>query len=224
MVALLLSSAPSAQAQAGSYLWQKTDPNTGSVTAQSPAFSGGLWVSGYTPNILRPYSIGSDYTETGDSSQQVSSSGDLGATYTWSDPNNPTDPAPSCVVVQTSTAQWSCSHVSSKPSAACADGLSDPELDSYAGGVYQGICAGALYTIKFPDASGVIGLSLKGAYSRLANKNGASSVRWAVDLYPVTINLTGTKKDSSGNQNILVGQRCTASLSGIPSGCTVSNY
>lgn len=39
---------------------------------------------------------------------------------------------------------------------------------------------------------------------------------YAAIAYPVTINLQGTTKDSSGNLNILVGQRCTASLVGIP--------
>ncbi len=35
-------------------------------------------------------------------------------------------------------------------------------------------------------------------------------------VYPVTMDLAGTTPDSSGNLNILVGQGCTASLSGIP--------
>ena len=35
---------------------------------------------------------------------------------------------------------------------------------------------------------------------------------------PVLLTLGGTTPDSSGNLNILVGQSCTASLTGIPSG------
>jgi len=41
---------------------------------------------------------------------------------------------------------------------------------------------------------------------------------------PITLNLTGTTKDSSGQPHILIGQHCSASLNGIPAGCTVSNY
>jgi len=54
--------------------------------------------------------------------------------------------------------------------------------------------------------------------------NGTVNVSYTASATPVTINLAGTIKDSSGNLNILVGQGCTASLVGIPSSCTVSNY
>ena len=45
---------------------------------------------------------------------------------------------------------------------------------------------------------------------------GAANAAYKATALPITINLTGTTPDSSGNQNILVGQGCTASVSGIP--------
>jgi len=53
---------------------------------------------------------------------------------------------------------------------------------------------------------------------------GVIRASYQANIFPVTLNLVGATKDSSGNYNILVGQGCTASLSGIPAGCTVSNY
>ena len=41
---------------------------------------------------------------------------------------------------------------------------------------------------------------------------------------PVLVNLGGTTQDTVGNEYIPIGQHCTSSLSGIPSGFTVSNY
>jgi hypothetical protein len=54
--------------------------------------------------------------------------------------------------------------------------------------------------------------------------DGGVGASWEVDLSPVIITLTGTLTDSngnpildsSGNQQILIGQKCTAKLSGIP--------
>jgi len=53
---------------------------------------------------------------------------------------------------------------------------------------------------------------------------GYAYVTYTASVSPVFVNPSGAIKDSSGNYNILVGQGCTASLSGIPAGCTVSNY
>jgi len=53
---------------------------------------------------------------------------------------------------------------------------------------------------------------------------GGAFLSYKTAVFPVTVSLGGTTKDSSGNYSILIGQGCTASLSGIPSGCTVSNY
>lgn len=63
------------------------------------------------------------------------------------------------------------------------------------------------------------------------NHLGSVSLSYSASAYPVTIQLTGTVKDSSGAENILVGQGCSASLVGIPSSytyttndCIVSDY
>ena len=54
--------------------------------------------------------------------------------------------------------------------------------------------------------------------------NEVLSLSYTATVSPVTISLGGTTPDTSGNQDILVGQQCTASLVGIPASCTVSNY
>lgn len=53
---------------------------------------------------------------------------------------------------------------------------------------------------------------------------GQISASYQASVYPVTITLGGTLQDGNGNYNIRVGQSCSASLSGVPGNCTVSNY
>jgi hypothetical protein len=45
----------------------------------------------------------------------------------------------------------------------------------------------------------------------------SASVSYAVTAYPVTLYLGGATEDTNGNYSILVGQGCSAGLSGIPS-------
>lgn len=48
--------------------------------------------------------------------------------------------------------------------------------------------------------------------------NGEARVGGGASAYPIPLNISsGTTKDSSGNDNILVGQQCTATVNGIPS-------
>ena len=56
---------------------------------------------------------------------------------------------------------------------------------------------------------------------------GGVTVSYTATLTPVTISLTGTTLDASGNANILVGQGCSANITGLPGGTgwkTVYNW
>ncbi len=213
--------------QTGTYVWTHTD-SSGNVTARSPAFSGGQWFSSYyQPGTPHPYGSSGTGTGTGDSSMQVNSTGTVTAAFTWSDAGNPAAPAPPCVIKQTGRAEWY-GPFPFQPTASCSDGLGDPEVDTGGSQSFRGVSSGTRYSIVSPDASGVVRVSLVGAQAKIDPNSGGgggynynyfvSDVSWRVDAYPITINLTGTTPDSSGNLNILVGQGCGASISGLPGG------
>ncbi len=214
MLALLLSPT----AHAGTYIWQTTDAS-GTVTARSPVISGGFW---YTYNDSpKPYSIGysgsGGSAETGGYAGQISSSGTIRTVYTWQ-PSYAGEPAPPVVIEQTCEATYKCDFSSaggaSASDASCSDGLDDlPIKDAY-GNEHS---SGTHYRAVVPDSTGKIVVDLVGAQAHAPASSFTNCTVWyTINAYPVTINLTGTKKDSSGNQNILVGQGCTARVDGIP--------
>ena len=218
---LLPANAQTPNTTPGTYVWTTTDAN-GNVIAQSPTFSGGQWTSGYE-NATYPYESGTGSsgggTGTGDSSGQTDSEGDLTATFTWSDPNNPSDPAPPCIIMQTSTAEWEADGFNFQPMASCSDGLGDPEVDSGSGENFLGRSSGTLYSVVSPS-SGTITVKLKGAQANLdpgSNQYGdyGSTVEWSVSAYPVTVNLSGGIGLST-SKRLLVGQQLGATLSTGP--------
>ena len=184
-----------ASPNAGTYVWTKTDPSTGKTTAQSPAFSGGQWFSGYY-QPPGPFSYesssgsGDSYgggTGTGDSSGQINSSGDISTVFTWSDPNNPADPPPPCLMLQTSTAQfYGAPPFASPPS--IADGLGDTPTEDDAEG--YGYVSGTKYSIGQPS-SGQITIGLTGATASVnpvsRSYTFGSTVDYQVDAYTIVI-------------------------------------
>lgn len=228
-------------ARAGTYVWQTTDAN-GRVTAESPAYTGGM-VSAtpsqgnsllpftthppYAPNTANPfyrgYALGGCSTDSqgNASSVTLTAAGQLTAKFTWQ-PAYPGEPAPTSVIVyqdcqavltnnRNATADTSC---------VCTDGLggnaplpsNGAQTESYKysagtvasdGTVSVSCTPNAVYNIKCP--AGV------GNYAA-----GEAFAAYKATAYPITINFTGTTPDSSGGENILVGQGCTASVSGIP--------
>lgn len=100
------------------------------------------------------------------------------------------------------------------PNGKANDGYGDPIDDT-------GSSYGTHYLVV-TDGSFRIPLSLSASDTTAPDAGSQSAGSYAsvggvaINTYPVTINLTGTTPDSSGNQNILVGQGCTASVSGIP--------
>ena len=141
-----------------------------------------------------------------------------------------TDPPPPCVLVeQDAGMRW---YPRDLYGTATCDGTLDP-------GVPGATPSTGLFWGSSPDSPGMsssatsysgksspgpsFSVSCKptGSYTGQAGLEG--SVTGEVDLscgasvYPITLILAGMTKDSSGNDNILIGQGCTASLSGIPS-------
>lgn len=101
------------------------------------------------------------------------------------------------------------------------DGGSYPSSKSYTGVKYSAATSGSSSTTTCSPSfvlSGTTGINYD-SYEYCS-----MMYTYTASASPVTINLDGATPDSNGNLNILVGQGCTASLVGIPSTCTVSNY
>ncbi len=216
---MLLFAAP-VHAQSGSYT--------------SPGPTGGQTTFGPTTN---PYSGGQGSYGGGagnysnGSTTGVSCSGEIDQTYTWQG----TDPAPQSVIVtQTSTAKAVSSYSSSAQAApTCADGLQDSPTVTSSHSMYgyaaNASSSGTHYTTQ-GGASFTVSCSPSASVSINSGQCNAS-VTYSNSISPVTIQLTGTTKDSSGGEDILVGQGCSASLVGIPNNytyttedCIVSDY
>jgi hypothetical protein len=84
-----------------------------------------------------------------------------------------------------------------------------------------------------PGANGVASYTINSHLSATVNGGGDHNNDPTADageiftMTPVGISLGGTTKDSSGNQNILIGQQCSASVYGLgslPAGWNVTNY
>ncbi len=218
-------------ARAGTYVWQTTDPSTGSVTAQSPALSGGT-LTGYYWNGLQSYSyyfqgypVTNQYGIDGDKGGPLNCSGAITTLWTWQPAPGQTaasDPAPASVVVQeTCTAKVRGTNGTTDPVTGVCDtgvGVSCPLTLTQIWSAAE--CTGTRYRV----VSG--GPTVRVTCSPQAQCSGLSDsvhVRYTPAIFPVTISLTGTTKDSSGNQNILIGQGCTGSLS-TAAPVTFSNY
>ena len=234
----LMLAAP--HAHAGTYVWTGTDPNT-HLPIQSPAYSGGLAsinpatpsgsTTAYYPSASTPPTYGATLSDLGSRDAQgnyapmlLTGKGDITAKFTWQ-PAYPGEPAPANVIVQ--------QH--------CVTGWG-----GYLGGTVPPTCSGGnglglsskatsanldttQYKMQSPVADGSVSLTCSPSVSMSGDPPSGSSslitfgISYSATVTPVTINLGGTTTDSSGNQHILIGQQCQATLSGIPAGCTASN-
>ncbi len=210
-------------ARAGTYVWQTTDPNTGSVTAQSPALSGGKFVCSFLSEDYRP--LGNPATAYGnadDKGGQADCSGEIDTVYTWQPAPGQTmttDPPPASVVVQEDcTAKTSGSNGSSGSSVpvtgVCDTGLgvSLPPSQLQGATISLGVqCSATRYKVMAG------GPTVKLACSPRAECSGTYSqcdVRYTPTVYPITAGLQGATADpSAGNAlNVLTGQQITATL------------
>ena len=199
----------------------------------TPVYTGGTAVTG-TPISKYRLNSGSDVwlysyglygqTETGSAIGTVSCKGDLTATFTWPSGVGPTPPA--VIIEQQAEVLWN--------GYTGVTGSAFNPLNQVSPGV--GVdCVAIKYSGQSATASVPLPASLTVVLSGLTatatppvppypGGTGVIRASYQASIFPVTLNLVGATKDSSGNYNILVGQGCTASLSGIPAGCTVSNY
>jgi len=164
-------------------------------------------------------------------------SGAITATFTWQ-PDGPGDDPPKSVIVQQYSSvmsEWE----GVGPQGGSDDGLggSPQEADIYDGHGYTIIistCASTHWTVKSdPGASFTETCSPSAGYTGEEGQDdgmpensfqAAASVdiTYRAVAYPVIMELPGTKKDSSGSANILIGQGCSAKLTSSP--CPVSDY
>jgi len=250
MASLAISLLADPNAYAGTFVWQTTDSN-GNITAKSPVYSGGSVGGGPSgpnssvstgPFTSNGYYVGNagyaGYSNGGcnadakgnATSVTMTASGPLTATFTWQ-PAYPGEPAPapaSVILYQDCRAALTNNRgCNGNASSVCTDGLGGSATLPFTGMQaatesykYSVGTAGSVSASCSPNA--VYGISCGSGVGSYAS--GAASISYTATAYPVTISLGGATKDSSGNYNILIGQECTASLTGIPSGCTVSNW
>lgn len=197
---------PSA-ARAGSY------PMTSQTGGTSVAHTDGNTYSfNYAPTSAGyGGSAGTGWHPSG-SANDASCTGTISTTFTWT-PAYPGEPPPSCAILtQTCTARYD-----TVTGGSCDDGLGDT-----GGGVgYGKTVSKTLYTVvSSPGASYTAtcspSASISGPANYMGGANGTVSVYYSASLAPVLLTLSGTTKDSSHQDNILIGQGCTGSLSASP--------
>ncbi len=192
-----------------------------------------------------PPATGSTYSGGGGRIPNPTATGAISATLTWqADPTKPTDPAPpagSVVVTETCTAKASAIvQANATCSAQCDDGMGQSGSTQSVSGtpsyyntatppqVTQYTASVSTTDTRYSVGGGsTISLTLSPSASATAsgpNYGGgletAATVSYTVSVSPVTISLPGTKTDGNGNLRILVGQKCTGMLNGIPSALT----
>ena len=207
-------------ASAGTYVWTTTDAN-GNITAQSPAYSGGTFLNqGAKDPDIEDYAIYSDGTYgagggntanyADDAPAEIACFGTITATFTWQ-PSYPGELPPSCAIVeQQCSAGAGCD---GDGTGSYDDGLGDTGSVEEPGG--NGF-DGTLYTVKTSPGATFTVKCNPSADSGPAYADVWAEVSYSAAAFPVIVSLGGTTSDASNNQNILVGQGCTASLSGIP--------
>lgn len=200
---------------------QSPPPNYG-----TPVYSGGLYAlpAGNKQYQLKttgspwPYTYGGySQTFTGSAPATASCAGDVTATFTWPAASGPTPPA--VIIEQQATALWN--------GGTGASGSSNNPLGGANPG--KGIdWVAAKYTGQNTPPTSLVmtlsGLSASGSPPPPASGGSvAARASYQVSVSPVTINLVGTTPDANGNMHILIGQKCSATLSSMPSGCTATN-
>ena len=227
LISLALCASPAAQAQG-------TQTDTYTVT-----YSGGATTAiGSTDFPAGPYTLASapdQHVPSGNAyggsasnhqifsgnSVTVNCQGAVTATFTWNGgPNN--DPAPvagSVIVVEQVNA--SCNGQSGSVSSDLPGGTSSGSSagsQTYTATRYS-VKGGGSFTATCTPTASASSTAPPGGYSGVS-----VGVGYTASASPVTLTPAGTTLDSSHNYDILVGQYCSASLSGlpIPSGATVS--
>ena len=175
--------------------------------------------------------------QAGTCSITASDGGPITAQITWNGGKANTPAPPAAIVMETSTAVWG-GTVGDSPAFVWTP---DPTAGLGSGVSVTGAGSDTQYTFSngsgYPSAKGATGTKYSAATSGqsttttcnpsfvLKGTTGTNSdsyeyctmqYTYSAQCFPVTISLTGTTPDASGNLNILVGQHCSASLAGIP--------
>ncbi len=215
-------------AQAGSYTVSRTGGTTPATVTPTPAS---------TPAPLdasagAAMSPGSGNGPGGNPNCSVTiNPGTITDTFTWvpaSGQTMTTDPPPTCVLVQqNSFARWyvvneggsetaSGTAVPGLPGGTVTPGTYNAPLPSLTNsGLFYSQQSGASFSVSCKPTASFTGTIAAGALGSVQGEADVSSILSCA--YPITISPGGTKPDSSGNPNILVGQLCTAAVNGIPS-------
>ena len=166
----------------------------------------------------------------------ASDGGAVTGTLTWSGGSANLPAPPAAIVMETSTATWGGTVGDSPPFTFAPDPtaglgagvtvvsspsgqLIDPQgfgfgsSTSYAGIKYSAAASGSSATTTCSPT-----FVLSGTTGVNANSYEYAALRYTytANAYPVTLKLDGSTPDNTGKLNILVGQRCTAGLVGIP--------
>jgi len=138
-----------------------------------------------------------------------SASGTVTATFTWTpDPNNPSEPpTPLCVL------EKGYANAGGGSGLGADDGLGDAAT----GGPTFPTSQGSHLTLAGTTSPVVLTHTLSDTCP-----NGIGEMTYQATGYPVTLGLGGTTPGSDGSANILIGQKCTGSLSG--GGGTLSGW
>ena len=208
-LAALMAAAPAARAQSGYTVTFSGGSENGTLGNEN-----GFSTSGNTYT-------GQSYTDSQYSPLPNTCSGALTAHLAY----QPSGPAPSAVIVrQDSTATWSAQFLGA---GSCDDGQGNQVTTLYGGpgtGSNQGGTS-ASTTYKVENSPGSVftetispAATVTSAEDPWGFVDGftAAEVSYTVTPYPVTLNLGGTTPDGNGNQDILIGQHCTASIVGLP--------
>jgi len=152
--------------------------------------------------------------------------GTIYASFKWqADAGYAGSPTPAQVtVIQRCTASWSMSGYTSGFSGQCNSGLSPAH--GFVSGTYSDSAGGIGSTgvVNNPGQGFTVSCSpsaiVSGFEGGTSYQCSYGTVNFAYTAAAVTMNLAGVTPDAKGNDHILIGQRCSASLDSIPSSLT----
>jgi hypothetical protein len=203
-----------------------------SALASCTSVLAGSFTTTYSGGALQGYGPYADYGTPGAYGKGSSNEGPaasdtsiITANFTWvPNPAYPTnDPEPKVVLIQQySSSYWVDSDgYTVLGTGSCDNGLGSGITSTDAGypsgsGIAGQTSAGYAYTL---DSGDTISCTPSAIYEGIF---GGCGVDYSAVPIPITISLGGAVQDSSGNWDILVGQQCTASVNGLPSGYIVT--
>ncbi len=151
------------------------------------------------------------------------------AKFTWQPAQGQTvitDPPPTAAIVLQDCSAPCHSNMNYGPvTSACVDGLGgsvSKPADASTHSVQYVLGAVAADTSVSVSCSPSAIYTLSSGTAVGSNGSGNTLVTYNPTITPVTISLPNTILDANGKPHILIGQKCSASLSGIPTGCTAS--